>query len=74
MPTCVVSLEREAVRLREGFDVWRADGKLILRTMSMRRVLARRASYFRVNQSGKVFELVSRQKSVELPAGSIEWR
>jgi len=74
MPTCTVSLEREAIRLRQGFDVWTASGKLTLRTMSMKRVLARRAAYFRVNQTGKVYELVSRQKSVELPAGAIEWR
>ncbi len=74
MPTCTVSLERTGFSLPNGFDVWNAKGKLILRTLSINRVLARRAAYFRVNDSGRIFELVSRQKSVEIPADAIEWR
>ncbi len=70
----IVSLERETGRLRTGYDVWDVRGKLVLRTLVMKRVLQRRASYFRVNATGKIYALESRQKSVEVPAGAITWR
>jgi hypothetical protein len=68
-----VSLEKEFGRLRQGFDVWDARGRLVLRTLVMKRVLSRRAAYFRVNATGKVYALESRFRSVEMPAGSITW-
>jgi hypothetical protein len=70
----IVALERETGRLRQGFDVWNADGKLILRTLAMSKVLRRRASYFRVNATGKIYQLESRHKSIEIPAGAIAWK
>jgi hypothetical protein len=69
----IVSLEKEFGRLRQGFDVWDARGRLVLRTLVMKRVLSRRAAYFRVNSTGKVYALESRFRSVEMPAGSITW-
>jgi hypothetical protein len=70
----VVALERETGRLRYGFDVWNAEGKLVLRTLAMSKVLRRRASYFRVNATGKVYQLENRFKSVEIPASAIAWK
>ena len=69
-----VSLERETGRLRQGFDVWDARGRLVLRTLVMKRVLRRRASYFRVNATGKIYALESAQRSIELPAGAVVWK
>lgn len=70
----IVSLERETGRLKVGYDVWDCRGRLILRTLALSKVLRRRASYFRVNQTGKIYQLESRHKSVEIPRGVIEWR
>jgi len=69
----IVSLEKEFGRLRQGFDVWDARGRLVLRTLVMKRVLRRKAAYFRVNSTGKIYALESAWKSVEVPAGSITW-
>lgn len=68
-----VSLEKEFGRLKQGYDVWDCRGRLVLRTLVMKRVLTRRAAYFRVNSTGKVYALESRFRSVEMPAGSITW-
>lgn len=70
----LVSLERETGRLRQGFDVWDVRGRLVLRTLVMKRVLRRRASYFRVNSTGKIYALESPQRSIEVPAGAIAWK
>ena len=70
----VASLERETGRLRYGFDVWDARGRLVLRTLVMKRVLKRKACYFRVNATGKIYALESKERSIEVPAGAIEWR
>jgi hypothetical protein len=70
----IVALERETGRLKQGFDVWDVRGKLILRTLSMAKVLRRRASYFRVNSTGKIYALESKFKSVEIPSDSIGWK
>lgn len=72
--TAIVSLEREFGRLKSGYDVWDRDGRLILRTLVISRVLRRRASYFRVNSTGKIYALESKTKSVEVPAAAITWR
>jgi hypothetical protein len=70
----IVSLERVTGRLNMGYDVWDCRGRLILRTLAISKVLRRRASYFRVNQTGKIYQLESRHKSIEIPRGAIEWR
>lgn len=69
-----VSLERVTGRLNMGYDVWDVRGRLVLRTLALSRVLRRRASYFRVNATGRIYALESRHKSVEIPAAAIEWR
>lgn len=68
-----VELEKEFGRLRQGYDVWDARGRLVLRTLVMKRVLSRKAAYFRVNSTGKIYALESRFRSVELPAGAVTW-
>ena len=73
MAVSFVELEKEFGRLRQGYDVWDARGRLVLRTLVMSRVLRRRAAYFRVNATGKIYALESRFRSVEMPAGSITW-
>jgi hypothetical protein len=73
MQAVLVELEKEFGRLRQGYDVWDARGRLVLRTLVMKRVLRRKAAYFRVNSTGKIYALESRFKSVEVPAGSIAW-
>lgn len=70
----IIALERETGRLKQGFDVWDVRGKLILRTLAMSKVLRRRASYFRVNATGKIYALESKFKSVEIPAAAIAWK
>lgn len=70
----IVSLEKEMGRLKQGYDVWDSRGRLVLRTLVMKRVLRRKASYFRVNSTGKVYALESRYKSIEVPAGAITWK
>jgi hypothetical protein len=72
--TALVSLERETGRLKQGYDVWDVRGKLILRTLVMKRVLRHKASYFRVNATGKIYAVESKYKTVEMPAGSVAWR
>jgi len=72
MAVAFVELEKEFGRLRVGFDVWDARGRLVLRTLVMKRVL-RKAAYFRVNATGKIYALESRFRSVELPAGAVTW-
>ena len=69
----IVSLEKEFGRLRTGYDVWDCRGRLVLRTLVMARVLRRKAAYFRVNSTGKIYALESRFRSIEMPAGSITW-
>jgi hypothetical protein len=68
-----IELEETGFRFRTGYTVWNAKGRFILQTESMARVLRRRAAYFRVNQTGRVYELESRHKSVELPIAAIRW-
>jgi hypothetical protein len=70
----MIALEDTGFRFRQGYTVWNSRGKIVLETASINRVLARRASYFRVNATGRVYELVSRQKTVELPARAIRWK
>jgi len=72
MQAVLVELEKEFGRLRQGYDVWDARGRLVLRTLVMKRVL-RKAAYFRVNATGKIYALESRFKSIEVPAGAIAW-
>jgi len=73
MQAVLVELEKEFGRLRQGYDVWDARGRLVLRTLVMNRVLRRKAAYFRVNATGKIYALESRFKSIEVPAGAIAW-
>jgi hypothetical protein len=70
----LIALERETGRLKTGYDVWDRSGRLVLRTLAMSRVLRRRSAYFRVNATGKIYQLESRHKSVELPPGSVAWK
>jgi len=70
----IVSLERETGRLKQGYDVWDVRGKLVLRTLVLKRVLRRKVCYFRVNTTGKVYALDGRQTSVEISADAIAWR
>ena len=75
METAVfVELENPTGRLKQGFDVWDVRGKLVLRTLVMKRVLRRRECFFRVNATGRIYALESRSKSIEVPRDTIAWR
>jgi hypothetical protein len=74
MEAVLVELETVTGRLKQGYDVWDARGRLVLRTLVMKRVLRRRASYFRVNSTGKIYALESAHKSIEVPREAIAWR
>lgn len=76
IPMELVSLEDPGIRLRQGFDAWDARGRFAFRTMRLGRIFQRRAAYFRVNATGRVYKVFSREKTVEvrvsksdLPAG-----
>lgn len=74
MEAVLVELENPTGRLKQGFDVWDTRGKLVLRTLAMKRVLRRRECYFRINSTGRIYELQSRSKSVEVPREAIAWK
>lgn len=63
-----VALEDDGVRLRQGFDAWDKDGNLTFRALRLRTVFRRRAAYFRINATGKVYRVISRLKTVEVRA------
>jgi hypothetical protein len=63
-----VALEEDGVRLRQGFDAWSKDGRLAFRAHVLSTVFRRRAAYFRVNATGKVYRVISRLKTVEVRA------
>ena len=74
MEAVLVELENVTGRLKQGYDVWDVRGKLVLRTLAMKRVLRRRECYFRVNSTGRIYALESRSKSIEVPRDTIAWR
>lgn len=57
---------------RLGFDAWAPDGSFKFRTLNMGRIFHRRAAYFRVNTTGKVYRVYSRWKTVEVRAAFSE--
>ena len=61
-----VRLDPPSFHPRVGFDAWDRDGHYRFRTLRMGQVFSRRARYFRVNMSGRVFEVVNRFKTVEV--------
>ena len=67
-----IALESPGIRLKNGFDVWDAKGKLVLRTISRNAVFKRRAGYFRENSTGKVYRVISRDRTEQLRG--VEWR
>ena len=74
MEAVLVELENPMGRLKQGYDVWDVRGRLVLRTLVMKRVLRRRDCYFRVNSTGRIYALESRSKSIEVPRDTISWR
>lgn len=62
----LVTLEDTGIRLRQGFDAWDGDGRFRFRTLTIGRIFQRRAAYFRVNRTGKVYRVFSRDKTVEV--------
>jgi hypothetical protein len=62
----LVSLEDPGIRLRQGYDAWDVRGRFVFRTMRLGRIFQRRAAYFRVNGTGKVYKVFSRDKTVEV--------
>jgi hypothetical protein len=63
-----VALEDDGVRLRQGFDAWDKDGRLAFRALYLPTIFRRRARYFRVNSTGKIYRVVSPDKTVEVRA------
>jgi hypothetical protein len=62
-----VSLEHPGISVPYGFEVWDRTGKLILRTRSRDAVFRdRKAAYFRVNQTRKVYRIISKMQTEEL--------
>jgi hypothetical protein len=62
----VVALEDAGIRPRWGFDAWDKDGRFKFRCAQMKYVFFRRAKYFRVNSTGKIYRIESRYKTVEV--------
>jgi hypothetical protein len=65
----LVALEDPGIRLRQGYDAWDVRGRFVFRTMRLGRIFQRRAAYFRVNGTGKVYRVFSRLKTVEVRVG-----
>ena len=63
-----VPLEDTGFRLRQGFDAWNREGAFAFRALNIKTVFIRRAAYFRVNATGKVYRVESKQKTVEIRA------
>ncbi len=64
-----MGLENPGIRPRQGFDAWDMDGVFRFRTLILANVFKRKAAYFRVNQTGKVYRVVSRHKTIEVQMG-----
>jgi hypothetical protein len=62
----VVDLDDTGIAPRVGFDTWRKDGTIAFRTLRQSEVFRRRAAYFRVNATGRVYRVHSRWKTVEV--------
>jgi hypothetical protein len=62
----VVELENAGIAPRAGFDCWRRDGAFAFRTLRQALVFQRRAGFFRVNATGRVYRVVSRWQTIEV--------
>lgn len=63
-----VPLEDTGIRPRQGFDAWNREGLFAFRALNLKTVFMRRAAYFRVNATGKVYRIESKTKTVEVHA------
>lgn len=59
-------LQDTGIVWRVGYDCWRKDGSFAFRTLRQGEVFRRRAAYFRVNASGRVYRLYNRWRTVEV--------
>lgn len=66
-----IRLELCSSRFSYAFDCWNAKGEFIMHTSNRQSIFTRRARYMRVNQTGKVYRIVSRQQTEEIPAALI---
>jgi hypothetical protein len=62
----VVTLASGGIAPRAGYDAWRRDGSFAFRTLRQSEVFSRRAAFFRVNSTGRVYRIFSRWKTVEV--------
>lgn len=62
----IAELQGTGIVWRVGFDAWRKNGSFAFRTLKQSEVFRRRAAYFRVNASGRVFRVYSRWRTVEV--------
>lgn len=72
--TAEAELERPPFSIRFGWDAWNAKGDFLTRATSEAAMWKRNPSYFRVNSSGLVYAVISRERTAEIPAGAIRWR
>lgn len=68
-----IVLERASIQLKQGYDYWTRDGS-IRHTLKINLIFGRRAEFFRVNATGRIFRVLSRYETVEVPRGLIAWR
>jgi len=68
-----IVLERANFHWSQGYDYWTRDGS-IRHTLKIGIIFGRRARFFRVNATGRIFRILSRHETVEIPAEAIAWR
>jgi len=73
-PGAAVALENPGFPRRSGFDAWKQNGDLLIRTDVEGAMWKRKPSYFRNNATGRVFVVYSKYKTEELSAAMIQWR
>lgn len=61
-------LEDPGIAPRAGYDCWRKDGGFGFRTLRQAIVWQRRAAFFRVNATGRIYRVYSRWRTVEVRA------
>jgi hypothetical protein len=61
-----VYLEESWLRWHTGYDVWGADGRFRLHVVWRHHVFRKRGAYFRDCRAGKVYRVISSNKTVEI--------
>lgn len=69
----VAVLEYPGITLRVGYAAWNDKGRLLIAAAPQAAMWRRKPAYFRVNETGKFYAVLSRHHTEEIPATAIQW-